>query len=59
MSNSTPKCLALDSEMKRLYVGTLEGLLLIFNISSSPKKENESAFTLVHTISFDHAFKVS
>lgn len=35
VSNGTPKCLAIDAEMKRLYVGTKEGLLLIFNVQIS------------------------
>lgn len=52
-SNSQVKYLALDSDMKRLYASTLEGLLLILNVNlTSTHPSCEPAITLLHTISF-------
>jgi len=54
ISNGKPKCLALDGEMKLLFVGTEEGLLLFYNVSISGKQDYQSALSLVHIIPFDH-----
>ena len=44
--------------MKRLFIGTKEGLVLVMDVRMNAKGTNESAFKLVHTIEFDHKMKV-
>lgn len=46
-SNSKAICLALDSDTKRLYAATREGLILVLNVSLG-----SGCILLVHTIDF-------
>lgn len=54
-SNSRIKCLALDPGTKRLYASSLEGLLLIFNVSLQPTEVPlVPCISLVHTVAFSN-----
>lgn len=50
-ANSHIKRLALDSDLKRLYAATKEGLLLVLNVSMSSSEPGlEPAIFIVHTM---------
>jgi hypothetical protein len=52
LANAQVKCLALDSDLKRLYAATMDGMLLILNVTLAAIGNCEPSMIIIHTMTF-------